>query len=53
MVPNVDSHVVLTLSLVEKQRTVFARQKLAIHISCIMALSKLKGAGEATAVRGM
>ena len=33
MVPNVDSHIVLTLTLVEKQRTAFPRQKLVAYIS--------------------
>ena len=29
----IDSHIVLTLSLIEKQRTVFPRKKLVAHIS--------------------
>ena len=33
VVPNVDSHIVLTLTSVEKQRTTFPRQKLVAHIS--------------------
>ena len=35
MVPSIDSHIVLTLTLtlVEKQRTAFPRQKLVAHIS--------------------
>ena len=33
MVPNVDFFIVLTLTLVEKQRTTFRRQKLVAHIS--------------------
>ena len=33
MVPNLDSHIVLTLTLVDEQKTAFPRQKLIAHIS--------------------
>ena len=33
MVPNVDCHIVLTLTLVAKQRTAFPWQNLVAHIS--------------------
>ena len=33
MVPNLDDHIVLTLILVETQRTAFPLQKLVAHIS--------------------
>ena len=33
MVPNVDYQIVLSLTLVEKQRRAFPRQKFAAHIS--------------------
>ena len=33
MIPNVDSHIVLTLTLFEKQRTAFHRQKMDAHVS--------------------
>ena len=38
MVPNVDSHIVLTLTLVEKQRTTFPLQKMLAFISDGMPL---------------
>ena len=38
MVPNVASHIVFSLTLVEKQRTAFSWQKSVPHISCRLLL---------------